>query len=220
MQIYPQPTCSIGLSGSAAEKSPDSLPKTSTSPDSIGDGNTASSNPKESTTFSSNLEPSSKPQEDWSSSPGLQGHPLPITSFTPTPTAEEVVTPYKFFESSRNPTSAEDKPAYETASSQDIPSAQDNISTQDNAPVHDIVPAQYNVSARDTPTQNTVSAQDTSSPKLDEQTQTKAYQPLSFEREGSAATKGETPQENASQGYGGSKTFVEREVARKSVHSY
>ena len=172
--------------------------------------------------MSSNLEPSSKAQEDLSSSPGLQGHPLPITSFTPTPTAEEVVTPYKF-ESSRNPPSAEDNiPAYETAPSQDIPSAQDSIPPQGNAPVHDTVPAQDGVSARDTPAQNTLSTQDTSSPKLDEQTETKANQPQNFVLEGSpdATSRGEVPQENASQGYGGSKTFVEREVARKFIYSY
>lgn len=204
-----QLTHSTGQSGSAAEKFPDGLPKTTAPFESLGDNQNSSPNPNESTTTSGNLEPSFKPQEDLSSSPGLQGHPLPITSFTPTPTAEEVVTPYNF-EPGRDITSAKDNIlAYKTAPSQDVSSAQDNIPTQGNAPVNDTVPAQDSASAGDTLAKNTTSAQDTSLSKLDEQRQTKYNQPQSFvpEESPNATTKGEVPQENASQGYDESKTF-------------
>lgn len=217
LQIQAQLTCFVGQSGSAAGNPPDNLPKTITSPESLGDDNTSSPNPQESTTSARYLEASSKPKEDLSSSPGLQGHPLPITSFTPTPTAEEVVSPYNF-EPGRHTTPAKDNlPAQDTATAQETAPAQGNL------PAQDTVPAQDSVSARDTPAQNIVAAPDTSSARLDEQSQsqTKDNQPQSLVPDVSSgvATKGDVPQENDSQSYGGSKTFVEREAARKSIYS-
>ena len=216
LQTSSQLTFSIGQSGAAAGQAPDSLPKASTSPESLGDDKKSSlPNPAELITASNNLEPSSKPREDLDSSPGLQGHPLPISSFTPTPTAEEVVSPYNSV------------PGWYSVPGRDTEPGRDTIPAQDTAPAQDIRSAHYSESAQDTiparstPAQDIVSAPDTSTAQLDEQTLTKDTQPQSLvpERPYETATRTNIPQEKGSQGFGEPKSFVEREAARKSIYS-